>query len=52
MSQTNKPNWRKILEIIAAIATLLTGFIGGQVSAKNGYIDLFNKCTVNQTINK
>lgn len=50
MSNSSKPNWRKILEIIAAIATLLTGFIGGQAAAQNGHIDLFNKYTNNQQI--
>ena len=40
---TSKPNWKKILEMIAAIATLIAGFIGGQVTARTGKIDLFNK---------
>lgn len=41
---TSKPNWKKILEMIAAIATLLAGFIGGQATARTGVIDIFNKC--------
>lgn len=40
---TSKPNWKKILEMIAAIATLLAGFIGGQVTARTGVVDIFNK---------
>lgn len=40
---TSKPNWKKILEMIAAIATLLAGFIGGQATARTGVIDIFNK---------
>lgn len=39
----SKPNWKKILEMIAAIATLIAGFIGGQVTARTGKIDIFNK---------
>lgn len=40
---TSKPNWKKILEMIAAIATLLAGFIGGQVTARTGVVDIFDK---------
>lgn len=43
MTITAKPNWKKILEMIAAIATLIAGFIGGQVTARTGKIDIFNK---------
>ncbi len=43
MTTTAKPNWRKILEMIAAIATLIAGFIGGQATARTGKIDIFNK---------
>lgn len=39
----SKPNWKKILEMIAAIATLIAGFIGGQATARTGMIDIFNK---------
>lgn len=40
---TSKPNWKKILEMIAAIATLLAGFIGGQATARTGVVDIFDK---------
>lgn len=43
MTTTAKPNWKKILEMIAAIATLIAGFIGGQATARTGKIDIFNK---------
>lgn len=43
MSTQAKPNWRKILELIAAIATVIASFIGGQVTAQNQIIDMFNK---------
>lgn len=39
----SKPNWKKILEMIAAIATLIAGFIGGQATARTGIVDIFNK---------
>lgn len=44
----SKPNWKKILEMIAAIATLLAGFIGGQVTARTGKVDIFNKYPQNK----
>lgn len=43
MATTGKPNWKKILELIAAIFTLLAGFVGGQATARTGKIDIFNK---------
>ena len=43
MATTAKPNWKKILEMIAAIATLIAGFIGGQATARTGMVDIFNK---------
>lgn len=43
MSTQTKPNWKRILELIAALATMIASFIGGQAAAQNGYCDLFNK---------
>lgn len=40
---TQKPNWRRIMELIAAIATVIASFFGGQATAKTGMIDIFNK---------
>lgn len=48
MATTAKPNWKKILEMIAAIATLIAGFIGGQATARTGKIDIFNKYQQNK----
>lgn len=48
MATTAKPNWKKILEMIAAIATLIAGFIGGQATARTGKIDIFNKYPQNE----
>lgn len=39
----SKPNWKRILELIAALATMIASFIGGQAAAQNGVIDIFNK---------
>lgn len=43
MTNTAKPNWRKIVELIAAICTVIASFIGGQAAAQNNIVDLFNK---------
>lgn len=43
MSTQTKPNWKRICELIAALATLIASFIGGQAAAENGVIDMFNK---------
>lgn len=40
---TAKPNWKRILELIAALATMIASFIGGQAAAQNDVIDIFNK---------
>ena len=42
MSTQAKPNWRKIMELIAAIATVIASFIGGQAAAQIQVIDIFN----------
>ena len=46
MSTQQKPNWKRILELIAALATMIASFIGGQAAAQNGYCDLFNKYNI------
>lgn len=40
---TAKPNWKRILELIAALATMIASFIGGQAAAQSNIIDIFNK---------
>ncbi len=42
MSTQSKPNWKRICELIAALATMIASFIGGQAAAQNGVIDIFN----------
>lgn len=36
-TQQTKPNWKKIIDLIVVILTAIGSFIGGNVSAKNGY---------------
>ena len=43
MSTQSKPNWKRILELIAALASMIASFIGGQAAAQNQVIDMFNK---------
>ena len=44
----SKPNWKRILELIAALATMIASFIGGQAAAQNNVIDIFNKYPQNK----
>ncbi len=37
MKNTQKPNWKRIIEFVIVILTTIASFIGGNVSAKNGY---------------
>lgn len=46
MSTQQKPNWKRIFEFLAALATMIASFIGGQAAAQNGVIDMFNKCNI------
>lgn len=45
------PNWKKIIELIIAILSVIGSFIGGQALAQNGHIDIFGKYEINQSIN-
>lgn len=38
-----KPNWKKVMEFLIALLSLIGSFLGGQASAQNGIIDLFNR---------
>lgn len=38
-----KVKWKKVLEFAIALLTLIGSFLGGQASAQNGVIDIFNK---------
>lgn len=34
---------KKIIELVVYILTAIASFIGGQASAKNGFVDMFNR---------
>lgn len=38
-----KVNWKKVVEFAISLLALIGSFLGGQASAHNGIIDLFNK---------
>lgn len=38
--------WAKIIKLIIAILSVIGSFLGGQATAENGHIDLFNKCKI------
>lgn len=40
--QKNPQTWKKIIDLIIVLLTAIGSFIGGQASAQNGVIDLFN----------
>lgn len=43
-TQTKNPqSWKKIIDLIIVLLTAIGSFIGGQASAQNGVIDMFNK---------
>ena len=50
MTVAQKPNWKKIIDLVIVILTAIGSFIGGNVSAKN--YDFKIKDIVKQEINK
>lgn len=36
-TSVKSPNWKRIIEFVIVILTTIASFIGGNVSAKNGY---------------
>lgn len=42
--QKNPQTWKKIIDLVIVILTAIGSFIGGQASAQNDIIDIFNKC--------
>lgn len=50
MESTNPKKWKKIIELIIAILTVIGSFIGGNVTAKN--TDFKIKEIINQEISK
>lgn len=45
MSTQNKnpQTWKKIIDLIIVLLTAVGSFLGGQVSAQNGIVDIFDK---------
>lgn len=41
--QKNPTTWKKIIDLIIVLLTAIGSFIGGQASAKNDVVDIFNK---------
>lgn len=41
--QKNPATWKKIIDLIIVLLTAIGSFIGGQASAQNDVIDIFNK---------
>lgn len=42
-TQKNPTTWKKVIDLIIVLLTAIGSFIGGQASAKNDVIDIFNK---------
>lgn len=44
MSTSKNPiTWKKVIDLIIVLLTAIGSFIGGQASAQNDVIDIFNK---------
>lgn len=43
--QKSPQTWKKIIDLIIVLLTAIGGFLGGQASAQNNVIDIFNKYT-------
>lgn len=41
--QKNPTTWKKIIDLIIVLLTAIGSFIGGQASAQNDVVDIFNK---------
>lgn len=43
MENKNPQTWKKIIDLIIVLLTAIGSFIGGQASAQNGFVDMFDK---------
>lgn len=43
MSSKNPQTWKKIIDLVIVLLTAIGSFIGGQASAQNGVVDMFDK---------
>lgn len=44
MENKNPKTWKKIIDLIIVLLTAIGSFIGGQASAQNDVVDIFDKC--------
>lgn len=49
MDVMNVKKWKRLIELTIAILSVIASFFGGQLSAKNGYIDVFNKYQIERS---
>lgn len=42
-TQKNPTTWKKVIDLIIVLLTAIGSFIGGQASAQNDVVDIFNK---------
>lgn len=45
MTTKNPTAWKKVIDLIIVLLTAIGSFIGGQASAQNNFIDIFDKHT-------
>lgn len=43
MKNKNPQTWKKIIDLVIVLLTAIGSFIGGQASAQNGLVDIFEK---------
>lgn len=42
----DKKKCQQVIKLIIAILSVIGSFLGGQAAAKNGHIDIFDKCKI------
>lgn len=45
MENKNPQTWKKIIDLVIVLLTAIGSFIGGQASAQNDIVDMFDKYT-------
>lgn len=43
MTTKNPTTWKKIIDLVIVLLTAIGSFIGGQASAQNDLVDIFDK---------
>lgn len=49
MTNKNPQTWKKIIDLVIVLLTAIGSFIGGQASAQNGVVDMFDRCTKSES---